>query len=388
MKKILIILTFAFISLFNLLTLNFNVSYAESNKNSITTKCKSSYIIDAESGQCIFKENETLRLPIASVCKVMTLNVCFDAINNGNLSLDDVVTVSANAAGMGGSQVFLKENCQYKLSELIKSIIVCSANDSSVAVAETVCGSEESFVELMNKKAEELGCLNTQFSNCTGLPKANQFSCAEDVAKMFAYLIKNPAYFTFSKIWLEDFKHPDDRTICITNTNKLIKKYSYCDGGKTGFTNEAGFCLVSTAKNNNVRLISVVLGAESSDDRFKSAINMFNYGFANYKNKIILDKTVSLNDNFTLLNGKKRDFEVKPERDSKVFCGIKENPEITFNVIDYKVKAPVSVGQEVGKIEVFKNGVLYDEVKVVSCENVLKADFGDYFKNVSENWVL
>lgn len=361
-------------------------AYAESEQ--LAVNCKSAYLCDYNSGECIYKLNETQRMPIASVCKVMTLTLCFDAIAQGKLSLTDNITVSERAAGMGGSQVFLQSGLTYPLTELIKSIVVCSANDSCVAVSESICGSEESFVAAMNKKAEELGCDNTLFANCTGLPKEPQYSCAKDVAVMFTNLIHNEEYYKYSKIWLEDFNHPDNRTTTITNTNKLIKKYSSCDGGKTGFTNQAGFCLASTAKRENMRLVSVVLGADNSDNRFKSAINMFNYGFANYKNAVVLDKEANLNDKISVDCSKKTSICVRPARSCYVFTANNATPEIERNVIAYDVKAPVQKGDVVGKIEVFKDGILYDTVDLVASENAERATYGDFFKKVAQNWTL
>lgn len=362
------------------------VKTANAAEMALTSGCKSAYLMDFNSGECIFKENETARMPIASVCKVMTLTLCFDAIDAGKLALDSKITVSDNAAGMGGSQVFLESGLEYSVDELIKSIIVCSANDSCVALSETVAGSEEEFVARMNKKAEELGCADTLFANCTGLPRETQYSCAKDVAAMFANLLNYETYFNYSKIWLEDFAHPDNRTTSMTNTNKLIRKYRFCDGGKTGFTNEAGFCLASTAKKDDLRLISVVLGASSSDERFDSTVKMFDYGFANYKNRIVLDKNVTLNDEFTVVGGKKESFAVRPERNCYVFSAIDKTPEITHNVISYNVKAPVACDQVVGEIEVFKEGVLIDRVNVVAAEEVAKASFGDNFRKNAKHW--
>ncbi|MDE6373659.1 MAG: D-alanyl-D-alanine carboxypeptidase, partial [Clostridia bacterium] len=350
--------------------------------------CKSAYLCDFNSGECIFKENETKRMPIASVCKVMTLTLCFEAIEAGKLSLTDKITVSERASSMGGSQVFLQTGLSYPLSDLIKSIVVCSANDSCVAVSETVSGSEEGFVALMNKRAEELGCSDTLFANCTGLPKETQYSCAKDVAIMFGNLIKNESYFEYSKIWLEDFAHPDNRTTTMTNTNKLIRKYSSCDGGKTGFTNQAGFCLASTAKKDSMRLISVVLGADTGDNRFKSAINMFDYGFANYKNRVVLDKDVNLSDKFNVDCSKKQSINVHPARSSYVFSAINSTPDIERNVIAYDIKAPIKKGDVVGKIEVYKDGVLYDTVDLLAAENADKATYGDFFKKVARDWTL
>lgn len=362
-----------------------NTAYADTQ---LTSACKSAYLCDFNSGECIYKLNETERLPIASVCKVMTLTLCFDAIQSGKLSLEEKITVSDRAAGMGGSQVFLQTGLSYPLSELIKSIIVCSANDSCVAVSESISGSEESFVALMNKRAEELGCNDTLFANCTGLPKEPQYSCAKDVAVMFTNLIKNEEYFKYSKIWLEDFNHPDDRTTSITNTNKLIRKYSACDGGKTGFTNQAGFCLASTAVKDSMRLVSVVLGADSSDNRFKSAISMFDYGFANYKNRVVLDKDVNLNDKLTVECSRKNSICVRPARSSYVFSAIDSTPDITRNVIAYDIKAPIKKGDVVGKIEVYKDGILCDTVDLVAAEDADRATYGDFFKQVARGWTL
>lgn len=354
----------------------------------ITVGCKSAYLMDSNSGECIYKQNELERLPIASMCKVMTLTLVMDAIDSNKLALNDMITASDNASGMGGSQVFLASGCQYSVDQLIKSVVVCSANDSCVALAEAVSGSEDAFVASMNKKASELGCNDTLFANCTGLPKPTQYSCAKDVAIMFSNLLKYEDYFKYSKIWLEDFVHPDERVTSMTNTNKLLKKYKLCDGGKTGFTNEAGFCFTATAKKDNLRLISAVLGADSSDHRFDSTINMFNYGFANYKNEIILNKDMPLKDEFAVSGGKKQSFEVCPEKNCYVFTANDKDPEISYNVIPYSVKAPVIKGQCVGTIEIYKDGVLYETMNAVSAEDVKKAGFSDNFRNISGNWAI
>ncbi len=358
------------------------------NASSLTKNCKSAYLMDYNTGECLYKENETARMPIASVCKVMTLTLVFDAIRDGSLALTDTVTVSENAAGMGGSQVFLESGCEYEVNQLIKSIIVCSANDSCVALSETVAGGEQEFVARMNEKAKSLGCADTLFANCTGLPRDTQYSCAKDVATMFSNLIKYEDYFKYSKIWLEDFAHPEERTTSMTNTNKLIRKYPACDGGKTGFTNEAGFCLASTAQKNNMRLVSAVLGASSSDDRFSSAIKMFEYGFANFKNKIVLDKDVTLNDEFFVRGGKKDTFLVRPERNAYIFSANDKTPEVSYVLIADDVKAPVAENSVVGRIEIYKDNVLEDTVNVVAAESVEKAGFIDYFKQIAQNWAM
>ena len=172
----------------------------------LNAKSESAYLVDFNSGTTIFSKNETERLPIASMCKIMTLTLAFDEIENGNLSLDDTITVSSEAAGMGGSQIFLDANKEYEVRQLIKGIVVASANDASVAIAEEISGSEDAFVARMNEKCAELGMKDTHFSNCTGLPKAEQYSCAKDVAAMFAALIKHKGYFEFSRIWMDEIR--------------------------------------------------------------------------------------------------------------------------------------------------------------------------------------
>lgn len=365
-----------------------NIYAAADGSAKLTEGCRSCCLADAYSGEIVYEENAHDRMPIASVCKVMTLTLCFEAIEQGKLQPDQMIAVSDRAAGMGGSQVFLQSGLEYPLYELIKSIIVCSANDSCVAVSESIAGSEEQFVAKMNERAEQLGCKDTLFANCTGLPKDTQYSCAADVALMFSNLIKHEDYFKYSKIWLEDFAHPDNRTTSMTNTNKLIRKYSFCDGGKTGFTNEAGFCLAATAKKDNLRLVSVVLGGQTSDNRFSSVVNLFNYGFANFANKIVLDKSVNLNEKASVTSGKKEAIAVRPERNCYVFSRSDQTPEITFNTSISVVKAPVKKGDKVGQIEVYKNGVICDTVNLVAAEDALKANYADNLKKIAGNWCM
>ena len=251
--------------------------------------CKSAYLCDYESGTQIYSKNETERLPIASMCKIMTLLLSFEAVDSGALDYGEMITVSENASGMGGSQVFLGTNLSYRADELMKTVAVCSANDSCVALAERIGGSESAFIERMNERAKELGAENTLFANCTGLPKEPQYSCAKDVSVMLRELLKHQKYYEFSRVWLEDFSHPDGRTTQITNTNKLIRFYDGCDGGKTGFTNEAGFCLAATAKRGDMRIVSVMIGAENSKQRFADTTAMLNYSFNQYETKRVLE---------------------------------------------------------------------------------------------------
>lgn len=352
-------------------------------------KSKAIYLCDAESGTVMLKSNETKRYPIASMCKIMTLLLTFEEIDCNNLSLDDEVVVSKNASGMGGSQVFLEENGVYKVSELVKSITVASANDACVAMAEKICGSEHNFVEKMNQKAQELKMDNTFFVNCTGLPKSGQYSCAKDVSIMFSNLIKHQKYFNFSNIWMDKIEHSNQRYTEISNTNKLIRFYEGCDAGKTGYTSEAGHCLCASAMRNGMRLISVVINSPDSKTRFKECSNMFNYGFDNYQSKTIIKENIPLDINVNVSKGKKSNLSVVCDRSINMIS--RKNKERCFeiNFIPLEeVKAPVLKGEKVGELKIYENGIEIDSVNIVSNEDVLEKTYFDCIFDVIDNWAL
>lgn len=355
----------------------------------LDTKSESAYLMDYHSGEPIYSKNETERLPIASMCKIMTLTLAFEEIENGNLSLNDTITVSANAAGMGGSQIFLDANKNYQVSELIKGIVVASANDASVAIAEQISGSEEAFVSKMNEKCTLLGMKDTHFSNCTGLPKAEQYSCAKDVAIMFSALAGHKDYFKFSRIWMDEIKHDGGRVTEISNTNKLIRFYEGCDGGKTGYTSEAGHCLAATAVRKNIRLISVVIKAPDSKTRFADVSSMFNYGFANYENKLIVDNETPLDIQAEVAGGKCETVKGIAEEPYYQFC--KKNEKIALN-IDFipvqRMKAPVEKGEKIGVLNIYKDNVLIKEINVLAFETVEKQTYFDVIRNIIGEWGL
>ncbi len=360
-----------------------------SEKDKLSIESTSAYLIEPFTKTVIYSKNQTARLPIASMCKIMTLLLTFEEIDSGNISLDDDVVISDNASGMGGSQVFLESNASYKVSELVKSITVASANDASVAIAEKICGSEDEFVCKMNEKASSLGMNDTYFVNCTGLPKPGQYSCAKDVATMFCELIKHKDYFIFSNIWMDEISHPKDRKTQISNTNKLIRFYDGCDSGKTGYTSEAGHCLVASANKNDMRLVSVVIHSPDSKTRFKEVSSMFNYGFNNFANKLIIDNSVPLEYNVYILGGKKESVSVCAE--NPVYFFLKKNEKISVEinfVPNEKVKAPVEKGDVVGKIIVYENGVEIASVNALSSECVQKESYFDGIKKTIDNWAI
>ncbi len=352
-------------------------------------KSKSAYLIDANTKTVVYSKDEQEKLPIASMCKIMTLLLCFEAIDSGNIAFDEVISISENASGMGGSQVFLETNGEYIVGDLIKSIVVASANDACVAMAERLCGSEESFVELMNKRACELNMDNTVFTNCTGLPKAGQYSCAKDVATMFGELIKHKDYYRFSRIWTDVIKHPNDRETGITNTNKLIRFYQGCDSGKTGYTSEAGHCLVASAMRNGMRLISVVISAPDSKTRFKEISSMFNYGFANYVNKILIDNKKPLENKVDIIGGKKEQIETIAEKPLFIFSNKNEKRSFDIEFVAKKnLKAPIEMGDVVGNIFVYENNVEIAKINVLANESVEQKSYFDIIGDISNKWAI
>lgn len=352
-------------------------------------KAKSSVLMDYESKTVISENNAKERRPIASMCKIMTLLLIFEEIDSGNLSFDEVLSISETAAGMGGSQAFLESNGKYTVKELIKSIVIASANDSCVALAERICGSERAFTDRMNERAEELGMNDTLFSNCTGLPKPTQYSTAKDVSIMFCQLLSHKDYYNFTTEWTSEFVHPKGRITELANTNKMIRNYSGCDGGKTGYTAEAGYCLSVTAKRGNMRLVAILIGSADSKTRFGYARELLDYGFDEYDNKMIINSNEPLDIPVKVNGGVKKNVTVRAEKDC--CCFTKKNEEINVRV-DFEpyrnVMAPVSVGDEVGILNIYKNDVKICEIKCVSCEVIDKMPFFGIIKDIMGNWSI
>ncbi len=360
----------------------FNVYASEKDKK---FSSKASFLMDVNSGTIISAKNENERLPIASMVKIMLLLLSYENVESGNVSLKEEVIVSKNASSMGGSQVFLEEGGSYKVADLLKSITIASANDASIAIAERLYGSEEECVNEMNKKAQSLNLKNTLFCNATGLPKPMQYSSAKDISLIFKELIKYKNYFEFSNIWMDKINHKENYTE-ISNTNKLVKFYEGCDGGKTGFTNDAGFCLTATAKRGNMRLISCVIGAESSKERFNEASTLFNYGFNNYCNKCVVDSSMPINEKLQVKNSKEKFIEVIPESNFYVFSKRNSKDKVESSIEFFEVKVPINKGQVVGKITIFNNGVEVGKVNLLSTIDACKMSYFDNAKEILENF--
>lgn len=345
----------------------------------------SSLLMDFASGTVIHELNAYQRRPIASMVKIMTLLRAYESIASGKASLEDDVTISQRAADMGGSQAFLDAGSVHKLKNLIKTIIVASANDSCVAVAEHISGSVENFVDSMNKRAGELGLKDTNFVNCTGLPATNQYSCARDVATMMRTLISTESnYFEYSKIWMEDFVHPGGRVTGLTNTNRLIRFYQGCDGGKTGYTNEAKHCLCATAKRGETRLIAVVVGAPDSQTRFKEVSDLLNYGFGNYESKVMLAKDGL--EEIQIKSGVKEALKIAPAEQLALF-GKKGETKGELVIDLHDVKAPVKKGDAVGyALIVAPDGSVHAKTDIVALEDIEKQSFFDTVRDILGQW--
>lgn len=239
-------------------------------------------LMEAESGQVIFERDADTERPVASVTKLMTILLLLEMLEEGKLQPDEQVTVSSEAAGMGGSQALLDSGGVYPLETLLRSLVIASANDSAVALAEHSMGSQDSFVESMNRRAAQLGLAHTVYKNTTGLPVEGQHTTARDVAVLSQEVLKHERFFEYSTVWMEDLTHNSGRVTSLVNTNRLIRFYEGADGVKTGSTNEAGFCVSASAKRGDLRFIAVVLGAKTGKQRFAIASSMLDHGFDHY----------------------------------------------------------------------------------------------------------
>lgn len=261
-------------------------------ENDITPNASGAILIDADSKQILCDKNADKKLFPASTTKIMTMIIMFEAINNKKISFEDQVTTSKYAASMGGSQVYLEEGESMSLEDMFKSIAIASANDASVAVSEYIAGSTNKFVEMMNQKAKELNLKNTHFENVTGLHDNNHYTCPYDLAMMASYLIKigGDKLLSVTSLYDSYIREDTKQSFWLVNTNKLLKLYDGVDGLKTGYTKEAGYCLVTTAKRDGQRLVGVVMKESEPKTRNEEMCNLLDYGFNNYKREIIYKK--------------------------------------------------------------------------------------------------
>ena len=337
----------------------------------VAMDCVSAILVEMSSGTVIFAENADEMRPVASVTKLMTILLALEAVDSARVSPEDLVTVSADASGMGGSQILLDTGEVQTFSQLLKSVIVGSANDSAVALAEYIYGSQELFVSYMNERAAELGMTSTHFVNCTGLPAEGQYTTARDVAVMAMEVFAHPMYYDFSTIWLEDFDHGDGRMTQLANTNKLLRLYDGCDGGKTGSTDEAGYCVAATAKRGDMRLVAVVLGSTSGTNRFDAAAEMFDYGFANYKLYPVAESGTPVKGQLPVTGGDAEGINLVLDGDLTLLLlkGSEDGVQLLPN-LPSSIAAPVAVGQHIGSVDVLLEGRVVASLPVISADEV------------------
>ena len=326
-------------------------------------KVGSALLMEKETGQSLYEENAHEMLEPASVTKVMTLLLVMEAIDGGRLSLRDTVTASRHAISMGGSQIWLKENEQLTVEEMLKAVAVVSANDCAVALAEAVAGSEEGFVQMMNRRAAELGMADTNFVNCTGLPAAGHLTSAHDIAVMSRELIlHHPEIRNYTTIWMDTLR---DGTSQLVNTNKLIRFYDGATGLKTGSTDSARFCLSATAERDGMELIAVVMKSPTSSDRFEAAKALLNYGFANYAlldvypGEALAPVTVELGERET----------VQPvlARPGRLLLEKAQAGKVTTQItLADTVEAPVEKGQILGRMDIQVDGITVESIPLVA----------------------
>lgn len=373
MKKILLFLL--------LISFSFTKVYALD----LAKNAKSGILIEASTGEIIYEKNKDERLAPASMTKMMSLILIMEAIENKTINLNQIITVSENAANMGGSQIYLEKNEKMSVDDLLKGICMASANDAVVALSETIYGSEEEFVKEMNKRAKQLGLKNTHFMNATGLDVDNHYSSAYDMALIARELVKHKKVLDYSSKYEDYLRENTNKKFWLVNTNKLIKTYDGMDGLKTGYTENAGYCLTATAKRNNMRLISVVMNESDSKVRNSETSEILDYGFNLYKvNNIVKQNEVVKK----YIDNK----SIKQENDVIVKENInilnKKNTKkrkITYSVKLDKKTLPIKKMEKIGIIEIKENGKTIYKDNVYSKDEIKKANILEvYFRNIKE----
>lgn len=346
----------------------------------LTSYSESAILLEPTTKTIIYEVNKDERRPPASMTKIMTMLLIMENIDNGKIGLHDKVTISKNAAGMGGSQVFLQENMQIEVEQLIKGIAIASGNDAAVAMAEYIAGSTDEFVNMMNKKVSELGLKNTNFANVHGLDQENHYSSAYDMAVIAMELLKHEQILNYTSLYEEYLEKPDGTKSWLVNTNKLVRFYEGVDGLKTGFTSTAKYCLTATAKKNGIRFLTVVMGVDTSEHRSADTTSMLNYAFANYKLNKIIEKGQNITE--VKINRGQQD-KIIAMANEEVYELIKgnDNRNYSYKINLEEIKAPISNGEVVGNLEIINNeGNVVKKIDLVSTQEVKKDNFFSLYK--------
>lgn len=377
------------ISIFTCLTILLSAvgySYAE---EPFKIEAKSAILMDAATGEIIYEKNIHEKLAPASITKIMVLLLCMEALDSNKIKLEDEVIVSANASSMGGSQVYLEEGEVQTVEELLKAISLRSANDAAVAISEHLSGSIEIFVQKMDERAKELGMKNTNFKNATGLPDNDHYTTAYDISLMSKELLKYPKVHEWLTLWMSEIKvgKKKEVTQSLNNTNKLIHNYQGANGIKTGFTNDAGYCLSASAKRGNLNLISVVLGCSTSSIRFNESKKLLDYGFANYDSMPICRKDDIIKI-LPISKGKSDEIKVIVKEDLAVLTkkGTSKNVEKEIALPEV-INAPVKKHQKLGELVLKIDGNEVGRVDLISENEIEKASFIDMFKKMFDKLI-
>lgn len=333
----------------------------------------SAILLEAETGQVLFSKNADRELPPASVTKIMPLLIAMEELEEGSISLDDQVTVSRYAESMGGSQIYLAANTQVELRELLKAVTIASGNDASVVVAEYIAGTYSNFIAMMNDKAEKLGMDSTNFVNSTGLPADNHYSTARDISIMAKELAKYPKVLEWASIWTETIQLPN-REAMLVNTNSLINKYPSMDGLKTGHTQEAGFCLASTAKKGDTRLISVVLQGDTLEAREEATTRLLDYGFNAFSKRQIAAAGDKI-QNIPVAQAADKVAEGEVAESLYIMVKKGQESEISQEVnINDSLTAPIKEGEKLGELTVFNGDRALNTVDVIAAQDIDRAN--------------
>ena len=344
-------------------------------------------LAETATGTIIFEKNADERREVASITKLMTALLVMEAIDRGDVQLNDSVQVSQNAAAMKGSQALLDANATYSLEDLLRTTIMASANDSAVALSEYLCGSEEAFVARMNARAGELGMSNTHYVNCTGYPQEGQYTTARDVCTLCCEVAKHPRYTQYSSVWIDKLTHPGGRVTDLTNTNRLVRFYQGCDGFKTGSTDAAKYCLAATAEKNGMRLVAIVLGTPVSHTRFDEARAMLDYGFANYQRIAIANKGDLLGETLPIHGGAADTVDLALGSGLSMLLknGQQSGLKMELALPEY-ADAPIAKGDILGTVNVLLGGQVVAKLNCVAATDVPRPGFIEGLYRILHNW--
>jgi D-alanyl-D-alanine carboxypeptidase (penicillin-binding protein 5/6) len=366
-------------------------AHAEEKKTTkgvdLADDAKSAIVIERDTGAILYEKNAHEKLPPASMTKIMTMLLIMEAIDKGELSYKDKVRASEYAASMGGSQIFLEPGEEMTVDEMLRGIAIGSANDASVAMAERIAGSEEAFVDMMNKKAKELGLKDTMFKNATGLPAKGHYSSAYDMAMMARELLKYDDITKYTRKYEDYLRKNTDKEFWLVNTNRLVKFYPGVDGLKTGFTSEAKYCLTATAKKNGMRVIAVVFGASTPKARNAQITKMLDYAFNQYKTHPVYKRNEVIT-HVHVNKGQKRTVALVTSEPISVLTKKGQSIEQMKKIVKVKdnVKAPIKKGDELGVLILKENGKEVLRSPIVAKENVAEASWWDLFKRMLQNF--